>query len=120
MGCLRVKKLNEYLGEPLKHALQDPDPYVRKTAVLCVIKVYEVSKEVIEKDGIIRLMQDMVETEGNALVIANLLQSLFELSAQQIENERMIQAWLQQINDVMNGITSKERRRITMKRFHGP
>jgi vesicle coat complex subunit len=38
-GCLRVPKLNDYLIEPLKEAMQDDDPYVRKTAVLCVPKV---------------------------------------------------------------------------------
>ena len=42
MGCLRIQKLNEYLADPLKKALSDHDPYVRKTAVLCVPKVYEV------------------------------------------------------------------------------
>jgi vesicle coat complex subunit len=40
MSCLRVPKLNEYLIEPLKLALSDTDPYVRKTAVLSVPKVY--------------------------------------------------------------------------------
>jgi len=43
MGCLRIEKLNDYLSDPLKMALKDIDPYVRKTAVLCVPKVYEVS-----------------------------------------------------------------------------
>lgn len=38
-GCLRVAKLNDYLIEPLKEAIQDEDAYVRKTAVLCVPKV---------------------------------------------------------------------------------
>jgi vesicle coat complex subunit len=48
MGCLRINKLNEYLADPLKRALKDIDPYVRKIAVLCVPKVYEVSTEIIE------------------------------------------------------------------------
>jgi vesicle coat complex subunit len=43
MSCLRVPKLNEYLIEPLKLALSDTDPYVRKTAVLSVPKVYEIA-----------------------------------------------------------------------------
>lgn len=32
MGCLRVKQLNDYLIDPIKKALNDYDPYVRKTA----------------------------------------------------------------------------------------
>ena len=38
MGCLRVSGLNEYLMKPLANTLNDDDPYVRKTAVLCVPK----------------------------------------------------------------------------------
>ena len=47
MGCLRVHKLNEYLAEPLKNSLNDPEAYVRKTAVLCVPKIYEVSPKIV-------------------------------------------------------------------------
>jgi vesicle coat complex subunit len=43
MSSLRVPKLNEYLVEPLKIALNDEDPYVRKTAVLSIPKVYEIA-----------------------------------------------------------------------------
>jgi vesicle coat complex subunit len=53
MGCLRVPKINEYLAEPLKEALKDTEPYVRKTAVLCVPKVYEVSPEIVEEHGLL-------------------------------------------------------------------
>jgi len=47
MGCLRVPKLNEYLIDPLINGLQDESAYVRKTAVLCVPKVMEVSMDLI-------------------------------------------------------------------------
>ena len=43
MSSLRVPKLNEYLVPTLKDALKDDDPYVRKTAVLSVSKVYEIA-----------------------------------------------------------------------------
>lgn len=80
MGCLRVAKLNEYLCDPLKEALSDKDPYVRKTAVLCVPKVYEITPYLIDKGGFIQIMQKMLEKEANALVMANLVVSLHELS----------------------------------------
>lgn len=47
MGCLRVNKLNEYLADPLKKALNDDEPYVRKTACLCIPKLFEVSSEIV-------------------------------------------------------------------------
>jgi AP-1 complex subunit beta-1 len=80
MGCIRVKKINEYLIEPLKEALADTDPYVKKTAVLCVPKVFEVSPELVETHGLIDTLVNMVQKEGNAFVVANLVACLQELS----------------------------------------
>jgi AP-1 complex subunit beta-1 len=45
MSSLRVPKLNEYLVEPLKTAMKDDDPYVRKTAVLSVPKMFEIAPD---------------------------------------------------------------------------
>jgi AP-1 complex subunit beta-1 len=53
MGCLRVTQLNEYLIAPLKEGLKDENPYVRKTAVMCVPKVYEISPHLIDRENII-------------------------------------------------------------------
>ncbi|CAN6295077.1 unnamed protein product [Urochloa humidicola] len=36
MGCIRVDKITEYLCDPLQRCLKDDDPYVRKTAAICV------------------------------------------------------------------------------------
>ena len=38
MGCIRVDRIVEYLCEPLRKCLRDEDPYVRKTAAICVAK----------------------------------------------------------------------------------
>ena len=80
IGCLRVPQLNEYLIGPLKEALSDEDPYVRKTAVLCVPKVYEVNAGDLDQEGIVEMMQGMLESEDNAYVISNLVMALIELS----------------------------------------
>lgn len=42
-GCIRVDRIVEYLCEPLARALRDDDPYVRKTAAVCVAKLYDIS-----------------------------------------------------------------------------
>ncbi len=41
MGCIRVDKITEYLCEPLRKCLKDEDPYVRKTAAVCVAKLHD-------------------------------------------------------------------------------
>lgn len=43
MGCIGVEGMLDYMCEPLKESLEDSDPYVRKTAAICVAKLYEVS-----------------------------------------------------------------------------
>ena len=80
MGYIRVKRINEYLIEPLKELLNDDDPYVKKTAVLCVPKVYEVTPDLIEKHGIISTLQKMIVKETNTLVVANLMSCFQEIA----------------------------------------
>uniref|UniRef100_I1LIM0 Beta-adaptin-like protein n=1 Tax=Glycine max TaxID=3847 RepID=I1LIM0_SOYBN len=45
MGCIRVDKITEYLCDPLQRCLKDDDPYVRKTAAICVAKLYDINAE---------------------------------------------------------------------------
>lgn len=56
MGCIRIKDITEYLCDPLKKALKDEDPYVRKTGALCVPKLYEISPVLIEEQGFLKLL----------------------------------------------------------------
>lgn len=51
MGCIRVDKITEYICDPLQRALRDTDPYVRKTAAVCVAKLYDISPEVTPPHG---------------------------------------------------------------------
>lgn len=66
--------------DPLEKALKDKDPYVRKTAVLCIPKVYEVNPKDVEKSGILNYLLKMLINEDNAYVISNLVMCLVEIS----------------------------------------
>ena len=59
MGCIRVDKIVEYLCEPLRKCLKDEDPYVRKTAAVCVAKLYDINGELVEDQGFL----DMVSAQ---------------------------------------------------------
>jgi HEAT repeat protein len=43
-----TKQITEYLCEPLRRALRDEDPYVRKTAAVCVAKLYDINAVLVE------------------------------------------------------------------------
>ena len=76
-----MKQLNEYLIDSLLDAIDDSDPDVKKTAILGVPKVYEISPKLIESRGLISLMNKMLDKEKNAHVIASIVTALSELSA---------------------------------------
>lgn len=43
MGCIGVDAILDYICDPLKDSMNDEDPYVRKTAAICVAKLYDIS-----------------------------------------------------------------------------
>jgi AP-1 complex subunit beta-1 len=78
MGCIRVDKITEYLVPPLKKALGDEDPYVRKTAALCVAKLYDISPSIVKQQGFIDHVRDLL-SDANPTVVANAVAALNEI-----------------------------------------
>ena len=78
MGCIRVDKITEYLVPPLKKALGDEDPYVRKTAALCVAKLYDISPTIVKQQGFIDHVRDLL-SDANPTVVANAVAALNEI-----------------------------------------
>lgn len=79
MGCIRVEKITEYLCQPLQQCLKDPDPYVRKTAAVCVAKLYDISPELVENQGFLDMLTDLL-SDSNPMVVANAVAALSEIS----------------------------------------
>jgi len=78
MGCIRVDKVTEYLCEPLRNCLKDKDPYVRKTAAICVAKLYDMSAELVEGQGFLDLLSGLL-SDSNPTVVANAVAALTEI-----------------------------------------
>ena len=85
MGCIRVNMIVAYLCETVTNCLKDEDPYVRKTAVMCVAKLYNTSPGLVKENGFITLLVNLLG-DGNALVVANTLAALTEISTLSGEN----------------------------------
>lgn len=60
MGCLRAEKIIDYLSDPLAAGLQDDNPYVRKTAALCVAKMYDLKPSLAIDRGFVETLQELV------------------------------------------------------------
>jgi len=78
MGCIRVDKVTEYLCEPLRNCLRDRDPYVRKTAALCVAKLYDMNPDLVENQGFLDLLTQLL-SDSNPTVVANAVAALSEI-----------------------------------------
>lgn len=79
MGCIRVEKITEYLCEPLRKCMKDTDPYVRKTAAVCVAKLYDMNPTLVEDQGFLQLLCDLM-SDSNPMVVANAVASLTEIT----------------------------------------
>ena len=79
MGCIGVDTVTEYLCDPLRDALGDPDPYVRKTAAICVAKLYDIKPADVERFAFIDKLTEMTADE-NPMVVANVIIALTEIS----------------------------------------
>jgi vesicle coat complex subunit len=79
MGCLRAEKILDYLLEPLKKGLRDEDPYVRKTAALCVAKMFDLAPQSTVDNGLLLILQELL-SDKNPMVIANAVAALTDIS----------------------------------------
>lgn len=72
MGCLRAERIIDYLCDPLQKCLRDDDPYVRKTAALCVAKLYDLKPELVMDNGFLDQLRDMV-ADPNPMVSRHII-----------------------------------------------
>lgn len=77
MGCIRVDKITEYLCEPLRKCLKDEDPYVRKTAAVCVAKLHDINAQLVEDQGFLDTLKDLISDSNPMVIIFCLFHLLF-------------------------------------------
>ncbi|OCF43804.1 clathrin binding protein [Kwoniella heveanensis CBS 569] len=78
MSVLRAEKILDYLASPLSRCLKDENPYVRKTAALCVAKVFDLKPELCVEYGFIETLRDLIG-DGNPMVVANAVAALADI-----------------------------------------
>ncbi|WWC60935.1 uncharacterized protein I303_103511 [Kwoniella dejecticola CBS 10117] len=81
MSSIPLPPIVKALVDPLRHALQDQDPYVRKTAAIAVAKLYasEPGRKVVEREGFVGMLRDLL-ADHNPTVVANCVAALVEIS----------------------------------------
>ena len=79
MCRIKLETVAEHMIIPLKNALTDKDPYVRKTAALAVAKLYEILPESVENAQIFPVLLKLLNDE-NPMVVSNTTAALFEIN----------------------------------------
>eukprot|EP00210_Caulerpa_lentillifera_P003030 g2892.t1 len=70
---LRVANLLEYVVDPILHGLKDDHPYVKRTAVMGVLKVYHIDHSVAESSGLLSSVSDLLSQSQDPGVVGNCL-----------------------------------------------
>lgn len=79
MSYIQVPILISALIDPLRQSLKDSDPYVRKTAAICVAKIYLYDRRLVDKHSFIGMLRDLL-ADSNPTVVANAVAALTEIS----------------------------------------
>ncbi|KAK9237302.1 adaptin N terminal region-domain-containing protein [Lipomyces kononenkoae] len=89
MGCIRVDKIVDYMEEPLRKTLKDESPYVRKTAAICVAKLFDLNPNLVVENGFLSTLQEMIG-DANPMVIANAVAALTEIQEAAPETNALV------------------------------
>jgi len=109
MGCLRAEKIIDYLCDPLQKCLRDDDPYVRKTAALCVAKLYDLKPELVMDNGFLDQLKDMV-ADSNPMVRRDLPPMLDT----QVFPQRLLQIQLLLFQTSTLHLSLQDRKRVSL------
>ena len=102
MGCIRVPEIVSYLCETLSYCIKDKDAYVRKTAAMCVSKLYQTSPQQVRENGFINILHECLEDE-NPIVVANAMSALSEISILSGVNQMKIKS--KNLKNILDSLT---------------
>jgi len=100
---LRVNNILEYLVDPVVKGLNDPSPYVRKTAIMCVLRIRDLSEDIIPDRQLVHQIYNRL-SDRDPQVVANAVHALLELQGRSglsllIGNKSIIIRLLQRIKE---------------------
>ena len=82
MSYISIPVVTDAMTEQLRHCLKDKDPYVRKTAAICVAKLYAADPRKAERGGFVEMVRDLL-VDPNAAVVSNAVAALSEIGDRQ-------------------------------------
>ena len=99
LSSLRIPKLVEHLLPLIKEGLNDPSPYVRKTAVLSVVKLHKIDPKTAESEKFAERLYSMIR-DKDPQVVVNCIKALNEI----LEDEGGIKVTKKMIYYLLNRV----------------
>lgn len=97
---LRLHALGEYVLQPLRAALVDQHPYVRRTAAICVAKLNMFLPHLVRGSDLVDGLHQMLR-DRDAGVVGSVLNALYEISDGQLQiQQQMILYLLNRLRDL--------------------
>jgi hypothetical protein len=78
MSSLRIPNLVEYLDDPLRRALQDEHAMVRRTAAICIGKIYKGNREYFDEMELAVALRGLIMEDKDPFVVCNAVAVLLE------------------------------------------
>jgi AP-2 complex subunit beta-1 len=78
MSYIPIPVVTDAMAEQLRHCLKDKDPYVRKTATVCVAKLHAADPRKAERGGFVGMLRDLL-VDPNPTVVSNAVAALSEI-----------------------------------------
>ncbi|PNJ06311.1 AP2B1 isoform 11, partial [Pongo abelii] len=82
--------------------VKDEDPYVRKTAAVCVAKLHDINAQMVEDQGFLDSLRDLI-ADSNPMVVANAVAALSEISESH-PNSNLLDLNPQNINKLLTAL----------------
>ena len=79
----------DYMDEPLRKTLLDESPYVRKTAAICVAKLFDLNPALCLENGFLETLQELMG-DPNPMVVANAVTALAEIHETAPETKALV------------------------------
>ncbi|KAH0792283.1 Adaptin N terminal region family protein [Histomonas meleagridis] len=79
MCRIRLENVAEHMIQPLSRCLKDEDPYVRKTSVFGVVKLYDIIPESVENSSLFKILLSLLNDE-NPMVVSNTTAAILEIN----------------------------------------
>lgn len=97
---LTLSNLTEYLMTPIRRGLEDRHPYVRRTAVMGVLKVWTFDPAAVQNSGMLETVFVMLTRDTDPMVISNCMSVVSKAGdAQELLSKALVYSLLNRIKE---------------------